>query len=45
MLGYRAGNDITSGAQNTLLGLGAGRNITFGSNHVAIGYTALEKNV
>ncbi len=41
-LGYRAGNQITSGNDNVLIGYDAGDQITTGSDNVAIGYQALD---
>ena len=41
-LGYRTGNQITSGNDNTLLGYEAGAAITTGSDNVAIGKNTLD---
>jgi hypothetical protein len=41
-LGYRAGNQITSGNDNVLIGYDAGDQITTGSDNIAIGYQALD---
>jgi trimeric autotransporter adhesin len=38
LLGYQAGNIISTGSQNILLGYGAGANVTSGSHNIMIGY-------
>jgi len=43
-LGSNAGEDLTSGIRNTMLGKCAGRCITTGQNNIAIGFRAQEKN-
>jgi len=43
LVGYRAGNSLTTGTQNTLIGSNAGRLITTGSSNVGIGSQALER--
>ena len=40
MIGYNAGNSITTGTTNTLVGAGAGDSITTASSNTLIGYNA-----